>query len=152
MRLSTVIIVFHVCLMAVMLGCSTADKQRIEDEWDKIKPDTATTTTTTTTQPLPPSLQGSQVFLWKPSSESRGGRAAVLIPACVLADGVTANGEASREPVGRTNDNRETFFMPRAGSGYGNDVTVVAYWQGVETGRWSVPQGGARKEIAHACN
>jgi hypothetical protein len=141
--------------VAAMTGCSTADQKRIQDEIDRLKDETTpttTTTTTTTTQPpvvIPPSLQGVQVFLWKPVSENNG-RLVVITPACVLADSCTVGTEKG-SAVGRHNGNREHFRFSKPGAQYGNGVTVISYWQGTETGRWTVPQGAARKEIAHAC-
>ena len=138
----------------LLAGCTTADKDRIDKEIDRLKDETVTTTTTTTTttQPapvVPPSLQGTQVFLWKPVSENNG-RLVVITPACVLADACTIGAERG-SPVGRHNGNREHFRFSKPGSGYGNGVQVTSYYQGAVTGTWTVPQGAARKEIAHAC-
>ena len=139
----------------LLTGCTTTDRDRIQDEIDKLKPDvtpTTTTTTTTTTLPpavIPPSLQGTQVFLWKPVSESNG-RLVVLIPACILADACTVGAEKGAA-IGRHNGNREHFRFSKPGSGYGNNVQVTAYYQGAVTGTWTVPQGAARKEIGYVC-
>ena len=135
----------------LLTGCTTG---QLEREIDRLNPDVTPTTTptTTTTQPpavIPPSLQGTQVFLWKPVSESNG-RLVVLIPACILADACTVGAEKGAA-IGRHNGNREHFRFSKPGSGYGNNVQVTAYYRGAITGTWTVPQVAARKEIAHAC-
>ena len=89
----------------------------------------------------PAGVVGDNSFLWKPVSESRGGRAAVLLPANIAASSITVNGEGPADSVGRTNGGRQTYFLKRTGSAYGANVKVVA----VGTGRaWTVPNGGAR--------
>lgn len=89
----------------------------------------------------PPVPAGDNTFLWKPVSETRQGRAAVLLPANITATTITVNGEAPVEYVGRQNGNRQQYFLGKTGSAYGSNVKVVA----VGTGRqWTVPNGAAR--------
>ena len=141
-----------VAAWAIVSGCTTADQKRIQDEIDRIEDNvtpTTTTTTTTTTQPpvvIPPSLQGDNTFLWKPVSENNG-RLVVLIPARLLADACTVGTEKGAG-VGRHNGNREHFRFSKPGSAYGRNVLVVSYYQGAETGRWTVPDGAGRKSFS----
>ncbi len=87
---------------------------------------------------------GVNTFLWKPTSETRGGRAAVLLPANLNASGITVNGEAPAENRGRTNGNRLTYFLSRSGAEYGQNVSVVALSGGTVLRRWTIPNGGSR--------
>jgi hypothetical protein len=133
-----------------IVGCSTTDQQRIQDEIDRLKPDetTTTTTTTTTTQPTvtPPSLQGDQTFLWKPGGEHTG-KLVILLPARILSDKCIAGAEWGADG-GRHNGNRHHWRFKYPGSAYGKNILVVSYYQGAETGRWTVPDGAARKTFA----
>lgn len=91
--------------------------------------------------------QGDQTFLWKPRSDTRQGRAAVLLPArIVTATFVTANGIRSVESVGPTdNGNRHAFFMDRSGAAFGAPVRVLAYTSGNKVVYEAiVPNGAAR--------
>ena len=105
-----------------------------------------------TRQPAPdeqhgPVGVGDQTFLWKPASDTRQGRAAVLVPAAITtAAYVTANGVRSIESVGATdNGNRHAFFMDRSGAAFGAPVRVIAYdGRGREIRAWTVPSGAQR--------
>ena len=124
----------------LLTGCTTTDRDRIQDEIDKLKPDvTPTTTTTTTTQPagpndgenyVPPSsgVNEVQANLWKPKADTRGG-AAALFAAKWPVNGCTMNGEKHVESVGRTNGERCTFFMGKVGSSYRAPGTLIG-WRG----------------------
>jgi hypothetical protein len=134
-----------------LAGCTTTDKDRIEKEIERLKPDTTETTpdtTPTTTQPTvtPPSLQGDQTFLWKPAGEHTG-KLVILLPARILADKCIAGAEWGAA-AGRHNGNREHFRFSKPGSAYGRNVLVVCYYQGQETGRWTVPDGAGRKTFS----
>lgn len=101
---------------------------------------------TTPTTPTTPSSGGSGVagdntFLWKPVSETRGGRAAVLLPANIQATTISVNGEGPAESVGRHNGNRQQYFLSKTGAAYGANVLVIAVGT---SRRWVVPNGGAR--------
>ena len=107
---------------------------------------TEPSTPTTPTTPTTPSTGGSGVagdntFLWKPVSETRGGRAAVLLPANIQATTISVNGEAPAESVGRHNGNRQQYFLSKTGAAYGANVLVIAVGT---SRRWVVPNGGAR--------
>jgi hypothetical protein len=84
---------------------------------------------------------GDNTFLWKPVSETRGGRAAVLLPANISATTISVNGEGPAESVGRHNGNRQQFFLSKTGSDYGANVLVIAVGT---SRRWTVPDGGSR--------
>jgi hypothetical protein len=74
----------------------------------------------------PPAVQGDNTFLWKPVSETRQGRAVVLLPANVDATKITVNGEAPAEYAGRRNGNRQHYFLRKTGAAYGANVDVIA--------------------------
>ena len=97
-------------------------------------------------QPKPLPEIGINKFLWKPVSESRGGRAAVLLPAKIDEAIVTVNGEMPAENRGRTNGNRLTFFLAKTGAAYGSNVKVRAYDGAELINEWTVPDGAARYE------
>ena len=137
----------------LLTGCTTTDQERIQDEIDRIKDEvtpTTTTTTTTTTKPpvIPPDTSGDNTFIWKPISESDG-RLVVIIPSRLLADAcsvtTSAGGVTWGRGIGRHNNKREHFRYPQPGAQYGRNVSVVSYYQGAETGRWTVPDGSQRK-------
>ena len=113
-------------------------QQRI-DEWrGKNEPEPTPEPT-----PEPPSGETPiNRFLWKPVSESRGGRAAVLLPARIESADITVNGERPAENRGRTNGHRLTFFLAKTGAAYGSSVIVTA-----SNGEsWTVPNGANRFE------
>ncbi len=130
-----------IILTALMTGCATIE--RIERQIDRWRGG-PTQEQPTPEQPRPPEADNNR-FLWKPISESRPG-AAVLFPARLTVDGMTANGQSPAENRGRTNGNRPTFFMAQQGAAYGSPVVVVAYHGGAEVGRWTVPNGADRWE------
>jgi hypothetical protein len=139
--------------LTLFAGCNTTDKDRIQREIDRLKPDTTETTpdtTPTTTQPpapvTPPSLQGDQTFLWKPAGESTG-KLVILLPARILSDKCIAGTEWGADG-GRHNGNRHHWRFKHPGAQYGRNVLVVSYYQGAETGRWTVPDGGQRKTFS----
>lgn len=139
-------LVVGAAILGACSGCSTIGD--VIDNLPDVTP-TTTTTTTTTTQPpavVPPSLQGDQTFLWKPAGEKTG-KLVVLIPARLLADACTVGTEKG-SGVGRHNGNREHFRYGKPGSAYGRNVPVVCSYQGAETGRWTVPDGAARKTFS----
>ncbi len=84
---------------------------------------------------------GDNSFLWKPVSETRSGRAAVLLPANISATTISVNGEAPAEYVGRHNGNRQQYFLSKTGADYGANVLVIAVGT---SRRWTVPDGGSR--------
>ncbi len=132
--------------LALLAGCATWE--RANREWERwTRPDTppAEQPAEPTPEPPRPPEADNNRFLWKPISESRPG-AAVLFPARLTVDGMTANGERPAVVRGRTNGNRPTFFMAQQGAAYGSPVEVVAYHGGAEVGRWTVPHGADRWE------
>ena len=125
-------------LWAIM-GCTTADIDKIKDIIDEADVTPTTTTTTTTTLPdgpnegenfVPPSsgVNEVQANLWKPKADTRGG-AAALFAAKWAVNGCTMNGEKHVESVGRTNGERCTFFMGKVGSAYRAPGTMSG-WRG----------------------
>ena len=125
----------------LLTGCTTTDRDRIQDEIDRLKPDvtpTTTTTTTTTTQPPAPE-PGAYVprpgdvnaNLWKPKADTRGGAAALFAAKWRPLDGCTMHNEKHVEYAGETNGGRPTFFMGRVGSAYPAPSTLVG-WRGSE--------------------
>ncbi len=132
-----------ITLAALLAGCATWE--RANREWERwTRPDPPAEQPADPTQPKPPEADNNR-FLWKPISESRPG-AAVLFPARLTVDSMTANGDDPAENRGRTNGNRPTFFMPHRGAHYGSPVLVIAYHGGAEVGRWTVPNGANRFE------
>ena len=112
--------------------------RRIDELRGKSEPDPTPDPT-----PEPPSGETPiNRFLWKPVSESRGGRAAVLLPARIEAATITVNGQPPAENRGRTNGHRLTFFLAKTGAAYGSGVIVKA-----SNGEsWTVPNGANRFE------
>jgi hypothetical protein len=138
-------------LIALFAGCSTTDKDRIQKEVDRLKPDQTETTpdtTPTTTQPTvtPPSTTGDNTFLWKPAGESTG-KLVILLPARILSDKCIAGTEWGADG-GRHNGNRHHWRFKHPGSAYGKNILVISYYQGAETGRWTVPDGAGRKTFS----
>jgi hypothetical protein len=98
-------------------------------------------------EPTPiPTEPTSNRFLWKPESESRQNRAAVLLPARIEAAMITVNGELPAEDRGRTNGHRLTFFLRHTGAYYGSNVMVEARHGGAAIQTWIVPNGAQRYE------
>lgn len=97
----------------------------------------------------PPVEAGVNTFLWKQTSETRGGRCAVITPANMNVKKVTINGvNHTLEYAGRANGNRQHFFQDAAGAAYGHNVSVKAYAEsGALLREWIVPDGGQRKEF-----
>lgn len=104
---------------------------------------TAATTPTTPTTPTDPVQTGDNNFLWKPVSDSYGGRAVFLTPANIDIASATCNGEqAAKHP--RANGNRQHFRLSKTGSAYGTNVKVIATLTAGGTKTWTVPDGAAR--------
>lgn len=105
-----------------------------------------TTTPTTPTTPVEPIEVGDNTFLWKPVSESRQGRCAVITPANLNLSKVYVNGaNQTAEYAGRANGNRQHFFQKATGSAYGANVKVEAFNNAGQVVRtWTVPNGGVR--------
>ena len=91
---------------------------------------------------------GNNVFLWKPSSGTRGGRCGILTPANLNVKTVTVNGEAALENAGRcpdAGDYRYAFFLSKSGAAYGVNITVRAIgFNGSVLRTWVIPNGAAR--------
>ena len=136
-------------------GCTTGDIDKIADLIDEadVTPTTTTTTTTTTQPPKPPDGYVPQPgdvqrFLWKPVSESNG-RLVVITPAWVTADRVVIAGTHTKTPdPARANGNRLHFRFPSPGSAYGSNVKVEAMMGATVVRAWTVPNGGARYDVA----
>ena len=94
----------------------------------------------------PPVESGNNRFLWKPESESRQGRAAVLLPANIERATLLVNQEPPAEIRGRTNGNRLTFFLKYTGAAYGKNVNVIASDAGNVIQTWNIPDGSKRWE------
>jgi hypothetical protein len=86
---------------------------------------------------------GDNTFLWKPVADNDG-RLVVLLPANLTASTVTVKGESPTSYTGRGNGNRQHFRFGKAGSAYGQNVSVIAYAGGSVLRQWTVPNGGSR--------
>jgi len=117
------------------------DKLRGKDKEEKPIPEEPETPETPET---PENVNNT--FLWKPESESRQNRAAVLLPSKVDATLLKVNGEEPVEYRGRTNGHRLTFFMGKTGSNYGKNIIVVASDGNSATYSITVPDGSKRFE------
>lgn len=106
------------------------------------------TTPDTVTPPatVDPVVVGDNTFLWKPVSESRQGRCAVITPANLNVAKVLVNGtNHTKEYAGRANGERQHWFQDATGAAYGNGVKVQALDAAGKVLRtWTVPAGGAR--------
>lgn len=146
---------FKLLLAGLLLICLCAGCSTVTDWWhdhgDDLNPVTPTTTTTTTT--IPPAPEGANAFLWKPVSDSRDGRAAVLLPCRYRQEDVhhiEINGDesevAERRP-GYANLNRPHWFLKKTGAEYGLNIRVEAIgMDGAVTGAWLVRDGSQRDD------
>ena len=90
-------------------------------------------------------LQGENVFLWKPSSESDG-NLVVLIPAALSGEPggtLTINDNIFGRFTGVHNGNRNHYRFPRPGREYGENIPVVLNRLGIRH-EWIVPNGSSR--------
>lgn len=97
--------------------------------------------------PSEPVQAGDNTFLWKPVSESRQGRCAVITPANLTLSKVhVAGANNTAEYAGRANGNRQHWFQNKTGSAFGANVKVEAFDKasGKVVRTWVVPNGGAR--------
>ena len=96
--------------------------------------------------PSEPVQAGDNTFLWKPVSESRQGRCAVITPANLNVSKVHVNGaNQTAEYAGRANGNRQHWFQNKTGAAYGANVKVEAFAaNGAVLRTWTVPNGAAR--------
>lgn len=99
-----------------------------------------------TPAPSEPVQAGDNTFLWKPVSESRQGRCAVITPANLNVSKVHVNGSnQTAEYAGRANGNRQHYFQKATGAAYGVNVKVEAFAaNGAVLRTWVVPNGAAR--------
>jgi hypothetical protein len=97
--------------------------------------------------PSEPVQAGDNTFLWKPVSESRQGRCAVITPANLTLSKVhVAGANNTAEYAGRANGNRQHWFQNKTGSAFGANVKVEAFDKasGKIIRTWTVPNGAAR--------
>lgn len=99
-----------------------------------------------TPTPAEPVQAGDNTFLWKPVSESRQGRCAVITPANMNVSKVHVNGaNHTAEYAGRANGNRQHYFQKQTGAAYGANVKVEAFASsGAVLRTWTIPNGAAR--------
>ena len=127
------------CAVLTLTGCASV-RSRIDDWRGRTPPEREQPAPEPT--PEKPAEKPINRFLWKPVSESRGGRAAVLLPSRIESADITVNGERPAENRGRTNGHRLTFFLAKTGAAYGSSVIVTA-----SNGEsWTVPNGANRFE------
>jgi len=131
----------------------TKIKQYIKKLWAKINPDNdpvdpVTPPAEPPAEPPETPVAGDNTFLWKPVSESRGGRACAITPACLTVKSITVNGESPAEYAGRANGNRQHYFLRKTGSAYGHNVKVIATLTDGSTRTWIIPDGSQRKAFA----
>jgi len=96
--------------------------------------------------PSEPVQAGDNTFLWKPVSESRQGRCAVITPANLNVSKVHVNGaNQTAEYAGRANGDRQHWFLNKTGAAFGANVKVEAFAaNGAVLRTWVVPNGAAR--------
>ena len=130
------------CAMLASSGCATWHQIRDRiDDWAGYEPPNQEQPEPEPT-PEKPAERPINRFLWKPVSESRGGRAAVLLPARIESADITVNGERPAENRGRTNGHRLTYFLAKTGADYGKNVTVTS----TSGESWTIPDGAKRYE------
>lgn len=143
--------------ISALSGCKTVrsavdeyrdwrDEQKAKQE-QPAKPETPPAQPETPATPEQPSVpQGDNTFLWKPVSESRQGRCAVITPANLNVSKVHLNGiNDTAEYAGRANGERQHFFQRKTGAAYGRNVSVEAIdASGAVLRKWTVPDGAAR--------
>lgn len=99
----------------------------------------------TSNQPPTSGLQGENVFLWKPASESDG-NLVVLVPAALSGEPsgtLTINDNISGRFTGIHNGNRNHYRFSRPGREYGENIPVVLSRLGIRH-EWIVPNGSSR--------
>ncbi len=141
------------CLVLALTGCESED-ENTGAFWSQ--QDAAPTEADQTPEPNAPAEEnpdaddgggeevGDNTFLWKPVSETRNGRAVVLLPANMTASTITVNGESPAEAARRANGNRQHFYLRQTGSAYGQNVAVIAFSGGSVLRQWTIPDGGSR--------
>lgn len=143
-RMKNLLMMLTTALM--LTGCATVREWAVEEidewAWDGNVPEEIQEP-----EPEKPQEQSNQRFLWKPASESRDGRAAVLLPARIDSATIRVNGDGPAETRGRTNGRRLTFFLGKTGSAYARPVTVLAIDDGETIATWIVPDGAERHEV-----
>jgi hypothetical protein len=96
-------------------------------------------------QPPTSGLQGENIFLWKPESESDG-NLVVLIPAALSGEPsgtLSVNDNVFGRFSGIHNGNRNHYRFPRPGREYGENIPVVLNRLGIRY-EWIVPNGSSR--------
>ena len=138
-------------LVLALTGCESAEENSSSYWSQQADGSTATDPTPAPTNPADetPNTGGDGVeadvntFLWKPVADNDG-RLVVLLPANLTASTVTVKGESPTSYTGRGNGNRQHFRFGKAGSAYGQNVSVIAYAGGSVLRQWTVPNGGSR--------
>jgi hypothetical protein len=138
-------------LVLALTGCESVEENS-GSFWSQQEDGTTVADQTQTPAPTAPADEtpntggevGDNTFLWKPVSETRGGRVAVLLPANMSASTITVNGESPAEVGSRANGNRQHFYLRQTGAAYGQNVAVIAFAGGSVLRQWTVPDGASR--------
>lgn len=156
MKVMSFLIAVIPLLVLALTGCESAEEDS-GSFWSQQEetPAAAEQSQTQTPSPAAPAEEtpatgetggevGDNTFLWKPVSETRGGRVAVLLPANMSASTITVNGESPAEVGSRANGNRQHFYLRQTGAAYGQNVAVIAFAGGSVLRQWTVPDGASR--------
>lgn len=136
---------------------ATTVRDALKDLFNPILPGEPVLPPTTPGNPLPPDItpqeppapideDGSEVFLWKPVSETTG-NLVVLTPASLSVISVQVGDETSAGPGTRANGNRQHWRFSQPGGGFDETATVIATLTDGTTQTWEIPKTSERTEL-----